>query len=211
MPWTDIVNYDVSGRIINEVGFVGGDAPPPVTREIPVFNGVDQSVSGDDIVMSGAFTLEFTLRVYMYADFRQIAYQSTGASNHYIRLTNNNSSIQFGFFGVTFASIANAAIPDGTARRIVFTRDASNICTITVDGNIEFGPSAVSAGDVSLNMFGGGASFANVSVYDVKLNDGSVVDLPFDDTFANNPTARNRGSGNDWTFSNMDAAAWVEE
>ena len=47
--------------------------------------------------------------------------------------------------------------------------------------------------------------------YNHKLNDGSVYNYLFDDSFANNPVARNTGSGANATYINATEASWSFE
>lgn len=61
-----------------------------------------------------------------------------------------------------------------------------------------------------IGSFGGTGVFSSQSIYDLSIGDGSVYNFPLDDGFANNPTARNLGSGADGTFINNDAASWGE-
>lgn len=58
--------------------------------------------------------------------------------------------------------------------------------------------------DSPVNQFGG-------RIYDFKVNDGSVYNFPLDDSFANNPVARNTGSGANATYINATEASWSYE
>lgn len=54
-------------------------------------------------------------------------------------------------------------------------------------------------------------TFGNFTIFDLKLGDGSVYNFPFDDSFANNPVARNTGTGANATYINATEASWTYE
>lgn len=188
----------------------GGVTPPPVTQ-IPLYNNGTSGqycTTGSPIVMSGDFVLTFTLRVYTFDNFRGIAYDSAGSPAYILLHTNND--IQIGNFAGLFLIIPNSAFPDQTSRVIRLERSGIAL-TASVDGTQQ-AAGTVNSSDIVLDVFGQRAGgFANVSIYNIVLDDGSVHSYPCNDTFANDPVMLNEGNGGNGTYTAMTAASWINE
>lgn len=172
-------------------GYYGG-TEAPVAGIRPLFNGIS-SYANPLIPLSGGDTICFTM------------VNLSAFANQQMTIIGRDSNLQLiwvdGSSGnLTLSGITSSATIDGnpiTSGATPFPQDGlpHDIC-ITVSFA------------TTINSIAGNPLFANVSIYDLFVNDGAVYNFPMDDGWANNPVMRNTGSGADGVYINMTVAAW---
>lgn len=174
---------------------LGGPVPP--TRLAPNFNGVSQSGSFSASLVSGDL-----IHVSFIASTSARQGDSLLGRDSGLRLLWVTDSVR----AVSLSGAVSSATLDGNA--------IINGVTPWPDDNLEHVISISMGSSVNLNAVGasggGSGNFASLTIYNLKINDGSVYNFPMDDGWANNPTMRNTGSGANGAFVNMTEAAWVE-
>lgn len=181
----------------------------PVGRWYFSGNGVDQRVS---FASTQFFTGEFWLEAYVKMNsngFHFAAHSDVGR----IAFTANGELV-VKVFETQSVAAPNPSILDNQVRLLRVMRSTSGTYSYSVDGVLQ--PATIDiAGDLPISSLCGG--FTGVTsipylagrIYNYSDSLGNVV--PFDDSFANNPTIRNTGTGADLTAINATEASWSFE
>jgi hypothetical protein len=171
----------------------------PVGRWYFNFNGVDQYVQMSTINLSTGDTLEFKIK-----SPSQIP---VGTDDYFI-----GSSLATNKLAVRHHAGTGRLIWTGNATA---TFDGSPITTLFIlplDGATHtIVLTATQSCQFDLVGCDNYTSFGVSPIFDIKVNDGSVYNFPLDDSFANNPVARNTGSGANGTYINATEASWSFE
>jgi len=185
-------------------------------RWLMTLNGVSQYVQLDPVTLAGDFEISMMINPVSPSANDALLADDHG-STYYFRL-NDANSIRVFSNGVGFTFNGAENLPTGEFQVSFVLLNTKLKCF--VDG-VQFGTDITITPYTGVDNFligsaNSASKFFNGSLRDLKIWSGGdrttgelIVDMPLDDGYANNPTARNT-VGADGAFVNMTEASWSE-
>lgn len=183
-----------------------GGNPTPQTRWVYNFNGVDQRLSSDIQLQNGDI-LTFATIIYSSPSIHLLMSASDVSPRFYLGVEAGNLLFGYGAQRVVGASF-QLGVPLNFEVSI-----SSNIMQVKVNGSIEFTSTQQSILPLSIATIGSGITgfYLDCSIYDLKINDGSVYNYPINDrTFGAGAVIANSGTGPNATGVNLLESGWEE-
>lgn len=168
-------------------------------------NGVDQYITTPSIVFNGDVeSIKFSFNAETLQNSSIIGNRGSGA--FYFGLV-SSGAFRLKVSGASY-NVPNLTYAAGVNYDVAISR-VGTVFTVTVNGI----QSTLAAGDGQFTVSGIGsvvnALFFHGKIYNYSDSLGNV--FPLDDSFANNPVARNTGTGANSTYINATEASWSFE